>query len=93
MFTENAEISKRVWLPFFFYTGDERWFYLSTDHTLQWIPIDDVPSFKEKKMISSQKYMLTIFWNVNGFPIIKVRPDNVKFIAEYFMNQILEELY
>ena len=37
--------------------------------------------------------MLTIFWNVNGFPIVKVLPDNEKFTAEYFMNEILEELY
>lgn len=77
----------------FFYTGDESWFYLGTDHTLQWLPPEEIPSYREKKMISSKKYMLTIFWNVNGFPIVKVLPDNEKFTAEYFMNEILEELY
>lgn len=75
MLTENAEISKKFGYQFF-YTGDESLFYLSTDHTLQWLPPEEVPSFREKKMISSKKYMLTIFWNVNGFPIVKVLPDN-----------------
>ena len=37
--------------------------------------------------------MFTIFRNVNGFPLVKVLPDNEKFTAEYFMNQILEKLY
>lgn len=77
----------------FFYTGDESWFYLTTDHTIQWLPPDEVPSFREKKTISSKKFMLTIFWNVNGFPIVNVLPENEKFTANYFINAILEEIY
>lgn len=77
----------------FFYTGDESWFYLSTDHVFQWLPPEETPAFRERKTIQSKKYMLTVFWNPNGFALIKVLPDDMPFNAEYFINEILQELY
>ena len=77
----------------FFYTGDESWFYLSTDHTFQWLPPEDPPEVRVKKTVQDKKYMLTIFWNPNGFSVVKVLPENERFTAEYFINNILKELY
>lgn len=76
-----------------FYTGDESWFYLNTDHSFQWLPPEETPAFRERKTIQSKKYMLTVFWNPNGFALVKVLPDHMKFNAEYFINEILTELY
>lgn len=77
----------------FFYTGDESWFYLSTDHAFQWLPPEETPAVRERKTIQSKKYMLTVFWNPNGFALIKVLPDDMTFNAGYFINEILKELY
>ena len=77
----------------YFYTGDESWFYLTSDHDLQWLPADEIPPTRAKKMISDKKYMLTIFWNANGFTVIHVLPDGIKFNSEYFINNILEDIY
>lgn len=77
----------------YFYTGDESWFYLTSDHDLQWLPADEIPPTRAKKMISDKKYMLTIFWNANGFTVIDVLPDGIKFNSEYFINNILEDIY
>lgn len=74
----------------YFYTGDESWFYLSTDHKIMWLPPDEIPPFIEKKTKYSKKFMLTIFWNINGFPIVEILPDGEKFTAEYFVNNIFK---
>ena len=75
-----------------FYTGDESWFYLNTDYNQQWLPEGETPSNKIKKMIDSKKYMLTIFWNPNGFILVEALDDNTVFNAEYFINEILEQI-
>ena len=77
----------------YFYTGDESWFYLTSDHDLQWLPADEIPPTRAKKMISDKKYMLTIFWNANGFTVIDVLLEGLKFNSEYFINNILEDIY
>lgn len=77
----------------FFFTGDESWLYLSTSHELQWIPQGEKPSTREKKMIGSKKYMLSVFWNPDGFLIIDILPDDFRFTSEYFINNILEKIY
>lgn len=77
----------------FFYTGDESWFYLSTDHDIQWIPRGEKPQTREKKTIQSKKHMLTVFWNPEGFLIIEILPEKQKFNGEYFINQILKQIY
>lgn len=49
-----------------------------------WLPPDEIPPFIEKKTKYSKKFMLTIFWNINGFPIVKILPDiNRKLVLHY----------
>ena len=43
-------------------------------------------------MIDSKKYMLTIFWNPNGFLIVEALDDNMVFTADYFIDNILEQI-
>ena len=77
----------------FIITGDESWFYLSTDHTTQWVPAGEEPSTRERKMIGSKKFMITIFWNPSGFHLIKILPEDAKFNGKYFIDEILDPIY
>ena len=76
-----------------FMTGDESWFYLTTDHETQWLPLSKIPSKRAKKMIGSKKYMLTIFWNPKGFQLVKILPDDTTFNDDYFITEILEPIF
>ena len=77
----------------FFVTGDESWFYLSTDETTQWLPPEEKPSKRVKKTIGSEKFMLSIFWNPHSFFIVKVLPSDATFNGDYFINEILDPLH
>ena len=77
----------------FFITGDESWFYLSTDAETQWLLPEEKPSKRIKKTIDSEKYMLSIFWNPHSFFVVKVLPSDAKFNGDYFINEILNPLY
>ena len=37
--------------------------------------------------------MLTVFWNTEGFIIIDLLPEGLKFNSEYFITNILEKIY
>ena len=77
----------------FFMTGDESWFYLTTNHETQWLPLSEKPSKKIKTTIGVKKYMLTIFWNTFGFPLVKILPEGMTFNDDYFITEILEPIY
>ena len=70
-------------------TGDESWFYLSTNHEAQWLPPGKEVSKRERKMVTSKKIMLSIFWNPEGFHLVKVVPEDTVFDKHYFINEIL----
>ena len=53
-----------------FYTEDESWFYLVNDKDQMWLPYDEIPQEIENRTIYSKKYMITIFWNPNGFHLV-----------------------
>jgi hypothetical protein len=48
-------------------TGDESWFYLEYQHVSQWSVSRDEVSQRVNPAISTAKFMLTAFWDVNGF--------------------------
>ena len=77
----------------FFMTGDESWFYLTTNHETQWLPLSEKPSKKIKPTIGAKKYMLTIFWNTYGFHLVKILPEGIIFNDDYFITEILEPIY
>ena len=76
----------------YFVTGDESWFYLCYDYERQWVTSGEEPSIRERKMISSQKVMITVFWNPNQIVLVDALPKGDKFNSLYFTNNILENL-
>ena len=75
-----------------FYTGDESWFYLTTDYDHQWLPHEEKPPDRIEQRIDSKKFMITIFWNPNGFLVVEALDDNMVFNADYFRDEILEQI-
>ena len=76
-----------------FLTGDESWFYLETNYEMVWLPSNESPPEKEKRMITDKKMMLTVFWIPEGFLVVDVLPHGQKFNSEYFINNILQPIY
>lgn len=77
----------------YFVTGDESWFYLSYDYERQWVVSGEEPDFRVKKMISSEKLMISVFWNPNGIVLVDALPKGQKFNSEYYINNILKKLH
>lgn len=77
----------------YFVTGDESWFYLSYDYERQWVYSGQEPNIREKKMISSEKVMITVFWNPHQIVLVDALPKGEKFNSHYYTNNILEKLH
>ena len=54
-----------------------------------WVASGNEPSKREKKMIGSEKVLLSVYWNPNGFLLIDALPKGSKFNADYYINNIL----
>lgn len=73
-------------------TGDESWFHLSYAPRAVWtISRDEVPT-KEKQAISTRKFMLTVFWSVDGFHVAEFLPTGTRFDTAYFAEHIIPSL-
>jgi hypothetical protein len=48
------------------------WFYLSTDYEFIWLLRDEKVPERERHIIQSKKFMLTIVWDPRGFHLNKV---------------------
>jgi histone-lysine N-methyltransferase SETMAR len=81
---------RRGWAKFL--TGDESWFYLSTDHQLVWLPEGETIPTRAKKMIGAHKALFTIFWSPLGLPVVDVLPKGAKFNSQYMVDTIIPEL-
>jgi hypothetical protein len=70
-------------------TGDESWIYLSYAPRAGWtISQDEVPT-REKQTISTKKFMLTVFWPVDGFHVVEFLPTDTKFNTADFVEHII----
>jgi histone-lysine N-methyltransferase SETMAR len=76
----------------FFLTGDESWFYFTTDYEHMWTPEGATLPTRVRRTVASAKRMLTVFWSPLGFPVIKALPKGMRFNAEYFCSVILREI-
>jgi hypothetical protein len=72
-----------------FLTGYESWFWLTIDYAQQWLPPGAERSTRLKKMISSSKPMIIIFWLPLGFPVVQALPSRVTFTSEFFVDAVL----
>jgi hypothetical protein len=66
----------------YFLTGDESWFFYSTDYEQLWIPRGERAPTRARRIISTPKVMITIFWSPLGFPVIDALPDWRTFTAQ-----------
>ena len=66
---------------------------METNYEMVWLPSNESPPEKEKRMITDKKMMLTVFWNPEGFLVVDVLPHGQKFNSEYFINNILQPIY
>ena len=76
----------------FFLTGDESWFYFTEDFEIQWLLPDQKPFTRPRRIISTPKRMLTVFWSPLGFRIVEMLPSGNKFNSSYFTESILKKL-
>jgi hypothetical protein len=66
-------------------TLDEPWFHLTTDHESIWFPSDEKVPERQRHMIQSKKFVLTIVWNPSGFLLVNVLPMGHKFNSDYYI--------
>jgi hypothetical protein len=66
-------------------TQDELWFYPNTDHELIWLRADEKVHERERHSVHSEKFMLTIVWNPNGFHLINVLSKGIKFKVSHYV--------
>jgi hypothetical protein len=76
----------------YFLTGDKYWFYFTIDHKTIWTRAEVAPPTISKKMISSPKRMVTIFWLPLGFRAIRVLPKGAHFDATHFRDNVFYEI-
>jgi hypothetical protein len=73
-------------------TGDESWFYLSYASRVAWTMSRDELPTKEKQAISTKKFMLAVFWSVDGFHVAEFLPTGTRFDTAYFAEHIIPSL-
>lgn len=76
----------------FFSTGDESFFFYYTPTGHLWLPEDKPPPEMSTAKFDVLKVMITIFWSPHSIQVIKALPVGERFNAQYFQNEILEDL-
>jgi hypothetical protein len=71
---------------------DDSFFYMHTEFEQMQFPRDEAPETRECHMINSEKLMVTIAWNCNGFHAIEVLPKKQKCNANYYCSSVLTKL-
>jgi hypothetical protein len=85
-----TEARRQSWPDFL--TGDESWFFYSTDYEQMWLPQGEKAPTKARCIISAPKVMIIIFWSPLGFPVIDALPAGEKFTARYFCDNIIPQI-
>jgi hypothetical protein len=67
-----AEARHQSWR--YLLTGDESWFFSSTDYEQMWLPQGENAPTRARHVISTPKVMIIIFWSPLGFPVIGALP-------------------
>jgi hypothetical protein len=85
-----AEARHQSW-PYFL-TGDESWFFDSTDDEQLWLPRGEMAPTRARHIISTPRVIITILWSPLGFPVIDLLPAGEKFPARYFRDSIVPQI-
>jgi hypothetical protein len=90
MLMTTAAVRHQSW-PYFL-TVDESWLFYSTDYEQMWLPQREKAPTRTKRIISTRKVMIILFWSPLGLPVIDALPAGEKFTARYFHNDILPQI-
>jgi hypothetical protein len=63
--------------------------YLFSEHDLMWIAPGEIVVDRERHIVQSPKFTLTVVWDPIGFHVLKAFPKGRKFNAQYYANDIL----
>jgi hypothetical protein len=67
-------------------TGEESWFYFEYVRDRLWIScLDNTPDYP-KRTIATENYMLTEFWNPDGFQAVTILPAAAWFNVAWFID-------
>jgi hypothetical protein len=66
-------------------TLDESWIYLFSEHDLMWTAPGEIVVDRERHIVQSPKFMLTVVWNPIGFHVLKALLNGRKFNAQYYI--------
>ncbi|KAA6379040.1 MAG: hypothetical protein EZS28_025432 [Streblomastix strix] len=74
-------------------TGDECWLYLDNPADSIWIDVDEQTPERARKVIGSQKVMITVFWGADRIWHIHALPHGKSMTSVTFINDILTSLF
>jgi histone-lysine N-methyltransferase SETMAR len=74
-------------------TGDETWVYMRNPRSAMWIGTDIPIPEQPKITIGVKKVMISVFWSPSGMHLIKMLPPGERFTKQYFIDEILNDLY
>ncbi|KAA6403262.1 MAG: putative mariner transposase [Streblomastix strix] len=74
-------------------TGDECWLYLNHPTDSVWIGVDEQTPERARKVIGSQKVMITVSWGADGIWHIHALPHGKSMTSATFINDILRPLF
>jgi transposase len=76
----------------FILTGDESWFFYVNEHQKLWLPPDSEAPEVSRRLISTPKVMITLFWNTSGLHVSDFLAGE-SFNAEYFVRDIMHRIH
>jgi hypothetical protein len=66
-------------------TLDESWIYLFSEHVLMWTAPGEIVVDRERHIVQSPTFTLTVVWNPIGFHVLKALPKGQKFNVQYYI--------
>jgi hypothetical protein len=72
-------------------TLDEAWSYFSNRFDRIWLLHDELPPSFPNQTIASQKLMIPVVWNPEGFHAMQSLPKEIKWTGRYSSDNILSQ--
>ena len=73
-------------------TGDESWFYLKYESSFMYSSSPEKVPHRTSMTISSEKFMVTMFFNGNSLLCCDILPKGHKYNQRYFIDHIIPEI-
>jgi hypothetical protein len=70
-------------------TCDESWLWRTIDYEQQWLSVSAERPDRPRRVITSPKAMIILFWSPLRFPAIQTLPQKLPFTAEFLVDGML----